>query len=131
MAATAKPVEWPDVENHLLKGDRIPGSQVVCRDRWGTPMLPDGKGGYSLIAPINQTWIKESLMIPPDFPRGMVAYRPMPPVVVETVEAPAPAPIAPPASMTPAAPVDAAPVEPSLPAADASAPAADAPAPAQ
>ena len=57
----------PDVElmNHTLTGEQIPAAQVVCRDRWGTPMLPDGKGGYSLIAPIDKKLIAESLWIPP------------------------------------------------------------------
>jgi hypothetical protein len=53
------------VDNHTLLGERIPSAQVVTRSRWGTPMLPDGKGGYSLIAPINQKNIAQSLWIPP------------------------------------------------------------------
>jgi len=57
----------PDVEmmNHTLAGEKIPSVQVVCRDRWGTPMLPNGKGGYSLISPINKKLIEQSLWIPP------------------------------------------------------------------
>jgi hypothetical protein len=51
--------------NHTLSGDKISSSKVVCRDRWGTPMPPDGKGGYSLIAPVKGSLIKESLWIPP------------------------------------------------------------------
>jgi hypothetical protein len=51
--------------NHTLKGEQIPSAQVVCRDHWGTPMLPDGKGSYSLIAPINKKLIAQSLWIPP------------------------------------------------------------------
>lgn len=51
--------------NHTLAGEKIPSSQVVCRDRWGTPMLPEGKGSYSLIAPINKKLIAQSLWIPP------------------------------------------------------------------
>jgi len=57
----------PEVElnNHTLLGERIPAKDVVTRYRWGTPMLPDGKGGYSLIAAINPEFIAQSLIIPP------------------------------------------------------------------
>jgi hypothetical protein len=57
----------PDVElmNHTLAGEKIPAVQIVCRDRWGTPMLPNGKGGYSLTAPISKKLIEQSLWIPP------------------------------------------------------------------
>lgn len=51
--------------NHTLAGEKIPAYQVVTRSRWGTPMLPDGKAGYSLTAPINKKLIAESLWIPP------------------------------------------------------------------
>ena len=54
-----------DLYNHTLRGERIPAKEVVCRNRWGTPMLPDGKGGYSLIAPINPDYIAQSLIQPP------------------------------------------------------------------
>ncbi|HEY8901967.1 MAG TPA: hypothetical protein VIM61_16275 [Chthoniobacterales bacterium] len=108
VAANVQAVNWPIIDNHTLKGEAIPSNQVVCRNMWGTPMLPDGKGGYSLIAPINQTWIAESLMIPPQAPRGMVAYRPLPPVtatvVVPAVPEPAPAAVSAPAPVAPPAP---------------------------
>jgi hypothetical protein len=55
----------PDVINHTLAGEKIPAREVVCRDRWGTPMLPDGKGSYSIIAPIDKGLIAQSLWIPP------------------------------------------------------------------
>jgi hypothetical protein len=55
----------PELYNHTLRGERIPAKEVVCRNRWGTLMLPDGKGGYSLIAPINPEYIAESLVQPP------------------------------------------------------------------
>jgi hypothetical protein len=60
-------VTQPAIElyNHTLRGERIPAKEVVCRNRWGTPMLPDGKGGYSLIAPINPDYIAQSLIQPP------------------------------------------------------------------
>jgi hypothetical protein len=54
-----------DTYNHTLRGERILAKEVVCRSRWGTPMLPDGKGGYSLIAPINPEFIERSLFQPP------------------------------------------------------------------
>ena len=54
-----------DTYNHTLRGERILAKEVVCRNRWGTPMLPDGKAGYSLIAPINQEFIERSLFQPP------------------------------------------------------------------
>lgn len=58
----------PDMFNHTLLGERILAKEVVCRGRWGTPMLPDGKGGYSLNAPINQEFIAQSLIQPPITP---------------------------------------------------------------
>jgi hypothetical protein len=124
-AATAQPTQWPDIDNHTLKGEAIPASQVVTRTRWGTPMLPDGKGGYSLIAPINQDFILESLIIPPwNLPSSVttqdVIYRPLPPdggAIVTEAPAPAPMPIAP---VAPAPGMNSiAPVEPTLPAPDA------------
>lgn len=130
MAANAKSVDWLDIDNHTLKGEAIVASKVVCRDRWGTPMLPNSSGGYSLIAAINKDYITQSLIQPPQFTRGMVAYRPLPPAD-ETVEAPvtipAPPPVAPPpADAAPATPpAGTAPVEAPLPDASA-APAPDA-----
>lgn len=61
-------IELPaDVQmmNHTLAGEKIPSAQVVSRNRWGTPMLPDGKAGYSVIAPIKKGLIAQSLWIPP------------------------------------------------------------------
>lgn len=57
--------EAVDMYNHTLAGERVLASEVVTRNRWGTPMLPNGKGGYSLISPINPEWIAQSLIIPP------------------------------------------------------------------
>lgn len=57
----------PPMDNHTLAGEKIPAVQVVTRSQWGTPMLPDGKGGYSLIAPIDKKLIEQSLWIPPVF----------------------------------------------------------------
>jgi len=54
-----------DLYNHTLRGERVLAKEVVCRNMWGTPMLPDGKGGYSLIAPINPEFIERSLVQPP------------------------------------------------------------------
>jgi hypothetical protein len=118
--------QWPDINNHTLLGQAVPAKDVVCRNRWGTPMLPDGKGGYSLIAPINKDWIRESLYQPPYAPNGMVAYRPLPPAqeTVTITEQPIPQPAT--TAPTAPAPVNQAPVEPTLPSADTTAPAAPA-----
>jgi len=51
--------------NHTLAGEKIPSKQVVCRNCWGTPMLPDGKGSYNELAPIKKGLILQSLWIPP------------------------------------------------------------------
>lgn len=53
------------INNHTLAGEKIPSTKVVCRDRWGTPMLPDARAGYSLIAPIKANLIAQSLWVPP------------------------------------------------------------------
>lgn len=54
-----------DLYNHTLRGERVLAKEVVCRNMWGTPMLPNGKAGYSIIAPINQEYIERSLIQPP------------------------------------------------------------------
>lgn len=74
--AAPAPVATPEVEtiNHTLKGEKVLAKEVVCRTRWGTPMLPDGKGGYNLISPINEEFIALSLYQPPKS-RG-VPFRP-------------------------------------------------------
>lgn len=54
-----------DLYNHTLRGERVLAKEVVCRNMWGTPMLPNGKAGYSIIAPINQEYIERSLFQPP------------------------------------------------------------------
>ena len=64
LGAMATPQE-PDMFNHTLRGEKLPAKQVVCRGMWGTPMPPDGKGGYSLIAPLNPDYIASSLLQPP------------------------------------------------------------------
>jgi hypothetical protein len=64
LGTLATPQE-PEMFNHTLRGERVPANEVVCRNRWGTPMLPDGKGGYSVIAPINPEFIAQSLIQPP------------------------------------------------------------------
>ncbi|MGH8048102.1 MAG: hypothetical protein ACREKL_12740 [Chthoniobacterales bacterium] len=129
LAASSSSTKWPDIDNHTLAAEVIPSSQVVTRNMWGTPMLPDGKGGYSLIAAINQNYINESLIIPPwNLPKGvttqMVIYRPMPP----TEEIAAPVDVVTPAVQV--APVEQAPVMDSTAPVDATLPAADTTAPA-
>jgi hypothetical protein len=122
-ASQTTEVTWPDMNNHTLRGEIVLAKEVVCRNRWGTPMLPDGKGGYSLIAPINRVWIEESLQQPPWAPNGMVAYRPLPPAQEVVVEQPAAAPQPAPSTTAAPAPAPQAPVEPTMPAADTAAPA--------
>jgi hypothetical protein len=70
----------PELINHTLRGEKIPAKEVVCRNRWGTPMLPNGKGGYSIIAPINQDFIDFSLVQPPK--STMAPFRPTGTVVI-------------------------------------------------
>ncbi len=76
--------ETPDLINHTLLGEEVLARYVVTRNMWGTPMLPDGKGGYSLIAPINQEFIDQSLIIPPK--TGGPVFRPLPPITAEVTE---------------------------------------------
>ena len=89
LSAVSVPKE-PEMMNHTLRGELIPAKEIVCRNMWGTPMLPDGKGGYSLIAPINPQFIAESLVQPPkpvDGPAGRYVFHPA--VVVAQVTVPA------------------------------------------
>ncbi len=79
---TTQTTTFPEMYNHTLLGELILADEVVTRNRWGTPMLPDGKGGYSLIAPINEDFIAQSLFIPPI--TSGVAYRPLPAVTTQT-----------------------------------------------
>lgn len=65
MAAVFTAPELPDMNNHLLNGNTVLAKEVVCRTRWGTPMMPDGKGSYSLIAPADPVLIERSLIQPP------------------------------------------------------------------
>ncbi|MFV0337765.1 MAG: hypothetical protein ACK5LK_05930 [Chthoniobacterales bacterium] len=59
------PVEKTDTTNFTLLAEKVSSEEVVTRAYWGTPMLPDGKGGYSMIAPINSEYIARSLERPP------------------------------------------------------------------
>lgn len=54
-----------DLNNHTLLGVKVKAKEVVARNMWGTPMLPDGKGSYSLIAPPDPVLIERSLIQPP------------------------------------------------------------------
>jgi hypothetical protein len=82
-ATTTTQATEVDTYNHTLRGERILAKEVVCRNRWGTPMLPDGKGGYSLIAPINQEFIERSLFQPPV--SNGAPFRPASPTVTATI----------------------------------------------
>jgi hypothetical protein len=57
--------EEPDLMNHTLAGAKVKAKEVVCRNAWGTPMLPTGKGSYSLIAAPDPILIERSLIQPP------------------------------------------------------------------
>ena len=54
-----------DTINHTLPGVKVKAKEVVSRNMWGTPMMPDGKGTYSLIAPPDPVLIERSLIQPP------------------------------------------------------------------
>jgi hypothetical protein len=61
------PEPAPPIEtiNHTLLSETLPAKQVVTRNRWGTPMLPDDKGGYSVIQAVVEPNIARSLIQPP------------------------------------------------------------------
>jgi hypothetical protein len=65
LITTLVPPQLPDFQNHLLNGTPVLAKEVVCRDRWGTPMMPDGKGSYSIIASPDPRLIERSLIQPP------------------------------------------------------------------
>jgi hypothetical protein len=54
-----------DTLNHTLLGVKVKAKEVVSRNMWGTPMMPDAKGSYSLIAPPDPILIERSLIQPP------------------------------------------------------------------
>lgn len=85
----AQPQTQPEVEltNVTLLRETVLARQVVTRNMWGTPMLPDGKGGYSVIQKINPEYIARSLIQPPLTP-GPV-FRPSAPAVENIELAPA------------------------------------------
>lgn len=58
-------VEIPELINHTLLGETVPVKQVLTRNRWGTPMLPDDKGSYRLNQGIDEANITRSLILPP------------------------------------------------------------------
>ena len=90
------------IDNHTLAGEKIPAPLVVCRDQWGTPMLPNAKGGYSLIAPINRKLIAQSLWIPPVSGTRPVVEIPPPPAPPTSTDSSKPA-TASPSSAAPSA----------------------------
>jgi hypothetical protein len=57
--------QLPDSMNHTLSGSPVKAAEVVCRTRWGTPMMPDGKGSYNLITAPDPILIERSLIQPP------------------------------------------------------------------
>lgn len=68
--STIVPPELPDMMNHTLSGIEVQSTNVVCRNRWGTPMMPTGEGSYSLIAVPEAPFIAQSLIQPPNSPKG-------------------------------------------------------------
>jgi hypothetical protein len=54
-----------DTLNHTLLGVKVKAKEVVSRNMWGTPMMHDAKGSYSLIAPPDPVLIERSLIQPP------------------------------------------------------------------
>lgn len=82
----------PTLFNTTLIGEKVLAKEVVCRTMWGTPMLPNDKAGYSIIAAIKPALIAESNIIPP-LTNGPI-YRPsvaVVKVVTTTTTIPAPA----------------------------------------
>lgn len=57
--------ELPEPMNHTLAGDEIKAVEVVCRNRYGTPMLPERGGSYNVAAPYNAELVARSLVQPP------------------------------------------------------------------
>ena len=74
--------ELPEMKNHILNGTPVKAQEVVCRTRWGTPMMPDGKGSYNLTAAPNPIYIQRSLIQPPKTDAPI--YRPGAPYVLPT-----------------------------------------------
>lgn len=65
VAAAFVAPELPEPMNHTLDGAEIKAAEVVCRNRYGTPMLPERGGSYSIAAPYNAELVRRSLVQPP------------------------------------------------------------------
>ena len=74
--------QLPVMMNHTLIGTPVKAQEVVCRTRWGTPMMPDGKGSYNLTAAPNPIYIQRSLIQPPKTEAPI--YRPGAPYILPT-----------------------------------------------
>lgn len=84
--------QLPEMMNHTLNGTPVKAAEVVCRDRWGTPMMPDGKGSYNIAATPNAVNIQRSLIQPPKTEAPIYfPGRPYLPVPVAAEPNPAPA----------------------------------------
>jgi len=81
--AAQTPLE-PELTNITLLKETMIAKEVVTRNMWGTPMPPNGKGGYSVIQKINPDYINQSLIQPP-LTTGPV-FRPSTAVVVESID---------------------------------------------
>jgi hypothetical protein len=73
--------QLPEMMNHTLSGTPVKAHEVVCRSRWGTPMMPDGMGSYKLTAPPNAAYIERSLIQPPKTDAPI--FRPGEPYIVK------------------------------------------------
>jgi hypothetical protein len=78
--STFTAAQLPEMKNHTLNGTPVKAQEVVCRTRWGTPMMPDGMGSYNLTASPNTTYIQRSLIQPPKTDAPI--YRPGAPYVL-------------------------------------------------
>jgi len=74
--------QLPVIMNHTLVGAPVKAQEVVCRTRWGTSMMPDGKGSYNLTAAPNPIYIQRSLIQPPKTEAPI--YRPGAPYILPT-----------------------------------------------
>jgi hypothetical protein len=72
--------QLPEMMNHTLNATPVKAQEVVCRTRWGTPMMPDGKGSYNLTAAPNPIYIQRSLIQPPKTDAPI--YRPGAPYIL-------------------------------------------------
>lgn len=127
-----------DAINHTLMGVKVKAKEVVTRNAWGTPMIPDGKGSYSLIAPPDPVSIERSLIQPPkteapvyypDKPYPLASLPEKPELKEPSIEPSVPVVVTPQVEAAPPIEEPAVVEEPAADSAEASADSAEAPAP--